>query len=142
MSLWLSSYNNLHPKFQKENDHRRQVSSVSSSLAAGEPLTCCCKEEIEFYGLDGSDPSAEAEGFIAAIKKSAFKERKQRDNDWLCDYTATCLRGEALRWFARLEMEQPEVVENWKLMQNAILTHYPRPTDETGEKSVSTTLSQ
>ncbi|KAG8953802.1 hypothetical protein FRC04_001432 [Tulasnella sp. 424] len=82
---------------------------------------------------EGNDPSAEAEGFIAAIKKLAFKERKQRDNDWLCDYTATCLRGEALRWFAKLEMEQPEVVENWKLMQNAILTHYPRPTEETGE---------
>ncbi|KAG8896863.1 hypothetical protein FRC00_005161 [Tulasnella sp. 408] len=73
--------------------------------------------EDKFYGLDGGDPAAEAEDFVVAIKKCAFKERKQRDNDWLCDFAATCFRGEALRWFAKLEMEGPQVVESWKLLQ-------------------------
>ncbi|KIO32906.1 hypothetical protein M407DRAFT_18075 [Tulasnella calospora MUT 4182] len=80
-------------------------------------------EDIEFHGLGGSDPPAEAEDFIAAIKKCAFRESRQRDNDWLCDFAATCIR---VRWFAKLEMEDPQVVESWKLLQNAILAHYSR----------------
>lgn len=65
-----------------------------------------------------------------AIKTRAFEEQKQRDNDWLCDFAATCFRGEALRWFVETEAADSATAENWKLLQSAILKHYHRKAED------------
>lgn len=71
-----------------------------------------------FNGSDG----AEAEDFVTAVRRRAFAEGRQRDQAWMADYAATCLKGNAVRWFQALDRE---VREDWELLSRALLERWP-----------------
>ncbi|KAG8911277.1 hypothetical protein FRC01_005802 [Tulasnella sp. 417] len=78
--------------------------------------------DVVFKGVDG----AEAESFIMSVQRIARKEGKSRDNEWIADLVASCLTGEALRWY----VDQHEDTQNdWRRLRKAILQRYPSHTE-------------
>lgn len=65
----------------------------------------------------------EAEKFVRAVRDKAVDEGKQKDNEWIVTYASSCLAGEALRWYTYLGSDTQE---NWKKLQQALLTQHPR----------------
>ncbi|KAG8872326.1 hypothetical protein FRB98_009680, partial [Tulasnella sp. 332] len=59
--------------------------------------------------------------FIISIRKYARVQGRLRDNDWIADYVACCLDGEALSWHLQLTSE---VAEDWLKLQRALVEHY------------------
>ncbi|KAG9043070.1 hypothetical protein FS837_010066 [Tulasnella sp. UAMH 9824] len=73
--------------------------------------------QLEFRGQDAT----ECENFIRAISKYAFSQGKQRDDQWIADFVATCMANDALRWWGALD---EEVQGSWKLLRRAMLSRY------------------
>lgn len=75
---------------------------------------------IVFQGID----QTELFEFIYAIRNKAMQQGKQRDDEWLADYAATCCFGEALHWHLGL----PEDVQcSWKLLLKSLIEKYSVP---------------
>ncbi|KAG8899095.1 hypothetical protein FRC01_010672, partial [Tulasnella sp. 417] len=88
--------------------------------------------DVVFKGVDG----AEAESFIMSVQRIARKEGKSRDNEWIADLVASCLTGEALRWY----VDQDEDTQNdWRRLRKAILQQYPSHT-ESSSSSLQRTI--
>ncbi|KAG8987883.1 hypothetical protein FRB90_003077 [Tulasnella sp. 427] len=71
--------------------------------------------------IDGN----EAEEFIQAVRRAAFNENQDRNDEWMARFASTCISGKALRWYESLD---DDVQESWKLLRKAILARYP-PTE-------------
>ncbi|KAG8943840.1 hypothetical protein FRC04_002463 [Tulasnella sp. 424] len=71
-----------------------------------------------FHGKSGE----EAEKFVQMVYRRARDARRQGDSRWIVEFVQTCLAAEALRWYATLE---PDVQDNWRLLQQAILNRWP-----------------
>lgn len=86
-----------------------------------------CRMLQLIYGADSELPkfrgkdAAECEEFIAAILKHAFAQGKQRDDQWMADFAATCLANDAIRWWSLLD---EEVQGSWKLLRRAMILKY------------------
>lgn len=76
-------------------------------------------DNLEFRGED----SEECNKFISAVLNYAFTQGKQRDDEWVADFVATCFRDDALRWWTGLN---PHTQESWKQLRHA-MTQYYRP---------------
>ncbi|KAG9029569.1 hypothetical protein FRB95_005198 [Tulasnella sp. JGI-2019a] len=63
--------------------------------------------------------------FIHNIQRVAFGMGRQRDNDWQADYAATCLTGNAIRWYS--ELEDDNIRYNWTLLRRALSQQFPLP---------------
>lgn len=94
-------------------------------------MSCPIESDVFF---DGSD-AADCERFFLAVKRRAFAEGKQNDDQWVAQYAATCTPGAALRWYERLDDHGQA---SWKLLRRALLDRYPDP----DEQRVSTNLSR
>lgn len=70
-----------------------------------------------FSGEDGEDIAV----FLQDVLGVAFEKKCMRDDDWIADYTATCLRGDALRWYIRLS---PDVKRSGGKLYLALLDHF------------------
>lgn len=65
--------------------------------------------------------------------KHAYDEGKQRDDEWIADFVGTCLRQDALRWWAGLD---GTTRRSWDLLQNALFFRYgPIFRGESGEEA-------
>ncbi|KAG9049008.1 hypothetical protein FS837_011482 [Tulasnella sp. UAMH 9824] len=53
--------------------------------------------------------------------KLAFAQGKQRDDQWMADFAATCMADDALAWWSAL---REDVQESWKLLRPAMLSKY------------------
>lgn len=73
--------------------------------------------QLQFRGQDGT----ECRNFIAALLKIAFAQGKQRDDQWMADFAATCMVDDALAWWSALD---EEVQGSWKLLRQAMLSTY------------------
>ncbi|KAG8886095.1 hypothetical protein FRB98_001469, partial [Tulasnella sp. 332] len=62
----------------------------------GSPL-----ESITFQGRETENVTQ----FLQNVKRIAFSQGCQRDQEWLVDYVETCLADEALEWFIELDDE-------------------------------------
>ncbi|KAG9002147.1 hypothetical protein FRB93_011773 [Tulasnella sp. JGI-2019a] len=81
-------------------------------------------EKITYDGSNGSDVTL----FLQNVKRIAFIQGRQHDDQWLIDCAEISLVGEALRWFHELD---DETVSSWKALRGAFLrrlTTTPRPT--------------
>ncbi|KAG9024727.1 hypothetical protein FS837_005219 [Tulasnella sp. UAMH 9824] len=92
-------------------------------------------DQPQFQGKDAT----ECEDFITAIVKLAFAQGKQRDDQWMADFAATCMVNNAMRWWSTLD---EEVQGSWKLLRHAMLSKY-RPmfhggSGEEAEKFIGT----
>lgn len=67
---------------------------------------------------------AECERFVRWVRTSARKQGKSRDNDWLVDFAASALGGDALRWYCELDLS---IANDWVTLQQALLRRYPAP---------------
>ena len=56
----------------------------------------------------------------------------------MADFAATCLDGDALRWYAG-EVEDA-VQGNWKKLQQALLYRYPPPSERSEMEVLESTL--
>lgn len=63
----------------------------------------------------------EAEDFIFAVKKHAYTNGKQKDNEWIASFASICFAKRALRWYERLDAETRN---DWELLKRAILDEY------------------
>lgn len=73
---------------------------------------------IIFTGRD----AREAEDFIEAIRKLAFREERLHDNVWMANMASAFVRRRAMRWHAGLEAA---VQRDWNLLTTAILNEWP-----------------
>lgn len=73
-----------------------------------------------FRGIDG----AECEKFLYCLRRRVFEEGRVDDNEWITNFVASCVAEDALRWHSELA---PEIQEDWKLLQKAMLARYPPP---------------
>lgn len=74
-------------------------------------------DNLEFRGED----SEECHKFISAVLKYAYAQGKQRDDEWVADFAATCFKGEALRWWTGVG---PQTQESWKLLRHSMSRKY------------------
>lgn len=74
--------------------------------------------DVVFNGTDGK----ECEAFIVAIHEFAFSKGCDDDHQWLLRFAKTRLRGEALRWWAKLD---PSIKKDWDLFIQALFDEYP-----------------
>jgi len=83
----------------------------------------CSELDVTFAGA--KDESCLA--FIVAVRKRAFDQGKARDNDWIADFVATCLRGDALLWHMKLPKETRY---DWVTLQDALVKRFPENVKE------------
>ncbi|KAG8992826.1 GTP-binding protein Rab-3D [Tulasnella sp. JGI-2019a] len=79
--------------------------------------------QTELLTFDGSDTS-DVTTFLQNVKRVAFSQGRQRDNDWLVDYAEASLTGDALRWFHELD---EDTVDSWKALRGAFLHRFKKP---------------
>ncbi|KAG9022830.1 hypothetical protein FS837_006126, partial [Tulasnella sp. UAMH 9824] len=65
--------------------------------------------------------ATECEEFITAIVKHTFAQGKQRDDQWVADFAATCMAYDATRWWSALD---EEVQGSWRLLRRAMISRY------------------
>ncbi|KIO17310.1 hypothetical protein M407DRAFT_33030 [Tulasnella calospora MUT 4182] len=80
-------------------------------MAATEP------GHLEFRG----DDATECETFISAVARQALAIGRQRDDQWVADFAASCFTQNALRWWNSLD---EETQGSWRLLRNAMLSRY------------------
>ncbi|KAG8894843.1 hypothetical protein FRB99_000952, partial [Tulasnella sp. 403] len=78
------------------------------------------EDKFVFRGTDTND--SECEEFIEAVRRFAFDQGKQHDNQWIVDLVHKSLAGDALRWHAMLPQE---IQNDWYRLQQALLTQFP-----------------
>lgn len=74
--------------------------------------------EIVFNGIDGN----ECEAFISAVRDLAWARGRERDYFWMLNLATTRLRGNALRWHAKLDRN---IQEDWHSFIRALFEEYP-----------------
>ncbi|KAG8855855.1 GTP-binding protein [Tulasnella sp. 330] len=74
-------------------------------------------ELISFNGRDGEEVTE----FLRSVKRVALAEGRQRDDQWLMDYTESCLAGPALQWHLYLE---DKTLSSWRGLQRALLNRF------------------
>ncbi|KAG8949044.1 hypothetical protein FRC04_009118 [Tulasnella sp. 424] len=80
-------------------------------MSANEP------DHLEFRGKD----LKECEQFIAAVNKYARAEGKLWEDQWIADFVATCVAGDALLWWSALD---EETQRSWRRLRSAMLLRY------------------
>ncbi|KAG9032636.1 hypothetical protein FRB95_001146 [Tulasnella sp. JGI-2019a] len=99
--------------------------------------TCNLDAQTELLTFNGSDTS-DVTLFLQNVKRVAFAQGRQRDNEWLVDYTEASLTGEALRWFHRLD---EETIGTWKTLCGAFLLRFG-PTAQAPAPPLPTVMQQ
>ncbi|KAG9014478.1 hypothetical protein FRB95_007160 [Tulasnella sp. JGI-2019a] len=77
-------------------------------------------EQITFEGKGSEDVTV----FLQSIKRVAMIQGRQRDDDWMVDYTEASLTGDALRWFSDLD---EGTLRSWRTVRNAFLKRFTAP---------------
>ncbi|KAG8993228.1 hypothetical protein FRB93_002065 [Tulasnella sp. JGI-2019a] len=85
-------------------------------------------EDLTFTGTD----AAECERFIGAVRRHAYLNGKQRDDEWITDLVATCLSGAALKWHVKLP---GQIAWHWGNLQEAMIDRFAPTIEETTEGS-------
>lgn len=67
------------------------------------------------------EDATECEAFLNAVARQALSLGKQRDDQWVADFAASCFTHNALRWLNSLD---DETQRSWKLLRNAMLSRY------------------
>jgi len=73
--------------------------------------------DIVFRGSDHQ----ECEDFVLALKRYAFGQGMDRDDEWVARFAATCIAGDAMRFYETLG---DDVQHSWKLLRKALLERY------------------
>ncbi|KAG8900915.1 hypothetical protein FRC00_010204, partial [Tulasnella sp. 408] len=66
----------------------------------------------------------ECNDFIRAIRATAWREGKQRDDAWMADFAALHFSQGALSWHSRLPRD---VRQDWSKLETALLDRWPPP---------------
>lgn len=74
-------------------------------------------ECLSFTGTD--DP--EVTVFLQRVLRVALEHERHRDGDWICGYVASCLSGDAYRFYADLD-EADKL--NWQKLQKVLIQQY------------------
>ncbi|KAG8979229.1 Ras- protein Rab-1A [Tulasnella sp. JGI-2019a] len=77
-------------------------------------------EHITFDGNGSEDVTI----FLQSVKRVALVQGRQRDDDWIVDYTEASLTGDALRWFSDLD---EGALRSWRTVRNAFLKRFSAP---------------
>lgn len=77
-------------------------------------------EQVSFEGTDGEDVTL----FLRSVRRVAFAQGLQRDEQWLTDYVESCLAGPALIW--HLDLDET-VGCSWAALQRALLSRFAVP---------------
>ncbi|KAG9032124.1 hypothetical protein FS837_002796 [Tulasnella sp. UAMH 9824] len=87
-------------------------------MSSGEALTDeKDSEQLRFRGQDAT----ECKRFIAALLKLAFTQGKQRDDQWMAEFAASCIEDDALVWWSDLD---EEVQGSWNLLKQVMRSEY------------------
>lgn len=89
--------------------------------------TAAWSARLSFTGSEGLYLKFRAKGCTHSSRfprRKAFQEGKHTDNEWIAHYAASCLTGNALRWY---EDQADEVQDDWKLLRKALLVRFPAP---------------
>ncbi|KAG8998249.1 hypothetical protein FRB94_006989, partial [Tulasnella sp. JGI-2019a] len=89
-------------------------------MSRDSPCTCNLNAQTEFLTFNGNDTS-DVTLFLQNVKRVAFTQGRQRDDEWVVDYIEASLTGEAFRWFHRLD---EETKGSWKALCGAFLLRF------------------
>ncbi|KAG9032261.1 hypothetical protein FRB95_001657 [Tulasnella sp. JGI-2019a] len=78
---------------------------------------------LEFLAFNGNNHE-DVTLFIRDVKRIAMTHNRQRDADWLMDYVETCLGGNAMRWFVKLDKD---AMKSWDTLRDALLQRFGSP---------------
>ncbi|KAG9007887.1 hypothetical protein FRB90_009192 [Tulasnella sp. 427] len=85
--------------------------------------------ELEFKGKNIN----ECEQFIATVNKHARDNGKLCDDQWIADFVAVCLSGDALIWWSLLD---EEVQGSWQLLRKEMISRFrPRFYGKSGSEA-------
>ncbi|KAG8888375.1 hypothetical protein FRB98_007770 [Tulasnella sp. 332] len=79
-------------------------------------------EHISFGGKDTENVTL----FLQSVKRVAFAQGRQRDQEWQVDYVETCLSDKALLWYITLEQKTRS---DFHSLRVAMIEHFAIPTD-------------
>ncbi|KAG8878521.1 hypothetical protein FRB97_002431 [Tulasnella sp. 331] len=105
-------------------------------------------ERLTFEGTAGENVTQ----FLQAVNRVAFAQGRQRDQQWLSDYLVTCLAGDALVWYLKLDestrcdfyMLSIAMIEQFRIANPEYIPYAPpaaAPTSPPGSSSVKTLKS-
>ncbi|KAG8861481.1 hypothetical protein FRB96_002930 [Tulasnella sp. 330] len=77
-------------------------------------------EVLKFSGL----PSEDVTEFLGAVKRVAIARGRQKDHEWITDYTESCLRGNAMKWFDGASVTDPSQFSTWPSLRRAFLGRF------------------
>ncbi|KAG8854788.1 hypothetical protein FRB96_007317 [Tulasnella sp. 330] len=78
-------------------------------------------QEITFDGNESENVSL----FLQNVKRVAFAQGRQRDDEWLADYVETCLIDDALEWYDTLDKD---IQRDFSSLRTAMLERFRRST--------------
>ncbi|KAG8952251.1 hypothetical protein FRC04_004958, partial [Tulasnella sp. 424] len=73
---------------------------------------------LSFYGKK----DLSSHDFVQKVQRIAFQQGKQRDDDWVADFAATCFSGEALEWYIGLD---EETQTSWRKLRAGLIHQWP-----------------
>ncbi|KAG9047659.1 hypothetical protein FS837_001788 [Tulasnella sp. UAMH 9824] len=76
------------------------------------------KSDLKFEGFGGTTQVTQ---FITFIRRKALAASRSRDKEWIADFAATHLDGEAFLWHLNLDQA---VQMDWDKLQRALVERY------------------
>lgn len=89
----------------------------SRPMSQGNDILGANTELLTFDGSDTSDVTV----LLQNVKRVAFSQGRQHDDQWLMDYTEISLTGTALRWFHELDEQS---LHSWRALRGAFLLRF------------------
>ncbi|KAG8864827.1 hypothetical protein FRB96_003413 [Tulasnella sp. 330] len=77
-------------------------------------------EDLIFHGNENENVAA----FLQKVKRVAFAQGRQRDQEWLVDYVEACLSDKALLWYTKLD---ERTWSDFNSLRVAMLEHFATP---------------
>lgn len=77
-------------------------------------------ESVSWPSFDGNEGLSSHE-FVQKVQRTAFQQGKQREDDWVADFVATCLSGEALEWYIGLD---EETQTSWRKLRAGLIQRW------------------
>lgn len=89
------------------------------------------ESDLKFEGVGGTTQVTQ---FITFIRRKALAASRSRDKEWIADFAATHLDGEAFLWHLNLDQA---VQTDWDKLQRALVERYSTQADAQSAKTVA-----
>lgn len=115
-------------QWRTEVNRRYPNPPTSSDAAAPMLISTIAESDLKFEGVGGTTQVTQ---FITFIRRKALAASRSRDKEWIADFAATHLDGEAFLWHLNLDQA---VQTDWDKLQRALVERYSTQADAQSAK--------